>query len=120
MANANILDTEFLTINRGGTLQINPGGIFNVSPGAIVNFPIDIQFLLWQSDVITATGSAQNIPTTLGAVPSGVLVSAYNTQGLGVLSTTYNITEGTHTADYVQITATALLQYKVIAWGATL
>lgn len=67
----------------------------------------------FQSSVQTGSGAAQNIAHGLGVVPTLVLVSIYNTNGVAA---PYAISEGTHTATNVVVTVTNNVQYKVIAF----
>lgn len=66
----------------------------------------------FQSTVQTGTGSAQNIAHGLGVVPSLVLVSIYDTNGVAL---PIAVSEGAHDATNVVVTATASVKYKVIA-----
>lgn len=67
----------------------------------------------FQSTIQTGTGSAQNIAHGLGVVPSLVLVSIYDTNGV---SLPFAISEGTHTITNIVVTVTASVMFKVIAF----
>lgn len=64
----------------------------------------------FQSAVQTGNGAAQSIAHGLGVVPSLVLASVYNSDGID----TWTIVEGTHTATNLVLTVTTGVQYKVI------
>lgn len=66
----------------------------------------------FQSTVQTETGASQSIAHGLGATPTLVLVSVYDTATLG----NYVISEGTHDATNVNVTVTTNVKYKVIAF----
>lgn len=70
----------------------------------------------FQSAVIVATGSAQNVAHGLGVVPSLVLIAPYDNTASGSTPFTFQIAEGTHTITNVVLTATAGLKFKVIAF----
>ena len=81
----------------------------NESIGTITNLAGTLVTDRFQSSVITASGSQDTIPHTLGAIPSVVLVSIQSATG------GFNITEGTHDANNLYVTATSGTTYKVIA-----
>jgi hypothetical protein len=66
----------------------------------------------FQSTERTATGSLENIAHGLGVVPSLVLVSIQNTNGVAL---PFSIVEGAHDATNLKVTVTTNLMYKVIA-----
>lgn len=68
----------------------------------------------FQSTVQTGTGSAQSIAHGLGVVPSLVLLSIYDTNGV---SLPIAMSEGTHTTTNVLATVTSGVKYKVIAFA---
>ncbi len=67
----------------------------------------------FQSAVRTGTGSQETIAHGLGVAPTMVLVSVYDTTE----TSTYTITEGTHTTTNLLVTVTADIQYKVVAFA---
>lgn len=68
----------------------------------------------FQSAERTATGSAESIAHGLGVVPSLVLVSIQDSNGVAL---PFSIVEGTHTTTNIVVTVTASLKYKVIAFA---
>lgn len=66
----------------------------------------------FQSSVQTGSGSQQSIAHGLGVVPSLVLASVYNSDGID----NWTIVEGSHTSTNLLLTVTSGVQYKVIAF----
>ena len=101
----------YVIIQKGATLLIDPGGMFinNGSGGGQTLFISSVQI---------GTGSPQDIAHTLGVIPAGVIISPYNNFEVdGVFGGQFSIVEGSHTAMDIVVTATASLQYKILAYG---
>lgn len=63
------------------------------------------------STVLTGTGASQSILHGLGAIPTKVLVSVYDTTG----SSSFVVVEGVHTATEIVVTVTLNVKFKVLA-----
>lgn len=67
----------------------------------------------FQSTELTGTGSAQNVAHGLGVVPSMVLVSIQDTNGVAL---PHAVVEGVHTITNLVLTVTNNVKFKVIAF----
>lgn len=101
---------------RPGRPMVNVGGV-NVPVQAVMNVgagpALSKSGGKFQSSVQTGSGAAQSIAHGLGVVPSLVLVSIYNTNGVAL---PFAISEGAHTATNIVVTVTNNVQYKVVAF----
>lgn len=68
----------------------------------------------FQSAVRVATGASENIAHGLGVVPSLVLLSIYDSNGV---SLPIAMSEGAHDSTNLKVTVTASVKYKVIAFA---
>lgn len=68
----------------------------------------------FQSTVQTGTGSSQDIAHGMGVVPTLVLVSIYDTNGVAL---PHAISEGAHDSTNLKVSVTASVKYKVIAFA---
>lgn len=92
-----------------GGIQIPIKGVLSLNAaGALVKAGSK-----FQSTVQTGTGAVQNIAHGLGVVPSLVLVSIYDTNGVAL---PHAILEGVHTTTNLLVTVTTNVKYKVIAF----
>lgn len=66
----------------------------------------------WESSIQTGTGSIQNISHSLGSIPVIVLISIYD----NTASSTFVITEGSHTSSNIVVTVTNGVKFKIIAF----
>lgn len=97
-------------VNCPGSKSIKLMGLVSLdSSGNPVPFKLASKF---QSTVQTGTGSSQNVAHGLGVVPSLVLVSIYNTNGVAL---PFAISEGAHDATNIKVTVTNNVMFKVIA-----
>lgn len=71
----------------------------------------------FQSGVVVATGSSQNVAHTLGVVPSLVHIAPVDNTASGSTPFTFQITEGTHTNANIVFTGTSGLKVKIIAFA---
>lgn len=117
-----IVDPSQVTARRqkpqAGTAKIPMVALVGVNPstGAPIPFVAGSAASVsgkFQSAVQTGTGSAQNVAHGLGVIPSLVLVSIYDTNGVAA---PYVIAEGTHTTSNIVVTVTASVKFKVIAF----
>lgn len=67
----------------------------------------------WQSTVQTGTGSLQNISHSLGSTPTIVLISIYD----NTASSTFVVTEGSHTSSNIVVTVTNGVKFKIVAFN---
>lgn len=119
----NVGATNNLVIKSGSTLAtLRPGdvGLFVCGLSAwysVATLRANAADLVYQSGVITATGSAQNTAHGLGVVPSlcvAIPVRGHNGAGSAGVNAP-EITAGTHTSTNAVFTAEAGSQYIVIA-----
>lgn len=115
-----VVESSQVTARRQAPQVICPGGekikVMGVvsldEDGNPVPFSAPAVSGKFQSAVETGTGSQQSIAHGLGSTPSLVLAAAYDNDSI----THWTISEGTHDATNVYITATSGLKYKVIAF----
>lgn len=118
--------TSQVTSRQGEAYIVSPSGqevpvigVVSVdNTGALVPFKAPTSALSdkllgkFQSAVTLATGASQNVAHGLAVVPSLVLVSIYDTNGVAL---PFVIVEGVHDATNIKLTITASLKFKVIA-----
>lgn len=68
----------------------------------------------FQSTIQTGSGSEQSIAHGLGSVPTLVLLSIYDTNGVAL---PHAMSEGTHDATNLKVTVTNNVKYKVVAFA---
>jgi len=67
---------------------------------------------IWVSNQLTGTGAVQNVAHPLGKKPDAVFVVV---TGTPASHGDWSVTEGTHTANNVQVTVTNGFTYKIVA-----